>query len=1553
MTNDELPDGSTPDVSDVSVDLDPTTPGVQTTLVVAGEGEWVYDPSTGEVTFTPEPTFEDSPTPIDYVLTDLDTGETDPATITVVYEIPPVADNETSTGNTQGDTVSIDILDGDTDADGTIDPTTVDLVVPAGATDIVTDLDGDVIGFTVPGEGVWLYDDNTGELSFDPEEGYTGNPTPVDYTVDDNDGNSSNVATVTVEYTQDPPVAENDINPVATDIGDPTVINVLTNDELPDGSTPDVSDVSVDLDPTTPGVQTTLTVTGEGEWVYDPSTGEVTFTPEPTFEDSPTPIDYVLTDLDTGETDPATITVVYEIPPVADNETSTGNNQGDTVSIDILDGDTDADGTIDPTTVDLVVPVGATDVITDLDGDVIGFTVPGEGTWSYDEVTGELSFDPEEGYTGNLTPVDYTVDDNDGNTSNVATVTVEFDQDPPVANDNSSTGNDTGNPVTLDILANDTLADGSTPTPADVILDLVVPTGATDPVLGLNGNTIGFTVSGEGVWLYDEATGEMTFTPEVGFTNDPTPVDYNLTDVDTGEVTASPATITIDYEIELPVSSDDESLGNATGTTASVDILGNDMDPDGNLDPETVNLVTPTGATNIVTDADGDVIGFDVPGEGTWSYDAVTGLLEFTPIAGFVEDPTPIEYTVDDNDGNTSNVSQVTVDYIDVADLSLTKIVVDGDTTPLVGTEITFEIRVFNDGPQDATGVEVTDILPSGYDYILNSANDGFYDETTGIWTVGSIESGDSAALYIDVLVNATGDYLNVAEVTSSDVFDIDSTPDNIVGTTPAEDDEASAIVVPVIPMADLSLTKVVVDNDITPLVGSEISFEIQVFNDGPQDATGVQITDLLPSGYDYILDSATAGSYDETTGIWNVGNIDSNDSETLVIDVLVNATGDYRNITSVTSSDIADIDSTPNNIGTDPIEDDEAEATVTPVVSIADLSLTKIVVDGDTTPLVGEEITFEISVTNDGPQDATGVEVTDLLPSGFDYERNNPSTGIYNEITGIWTIGNLASGQSETLVIDVIVEPTGDYVNVAEVSASNVLDVDSTPGNGDATEDDYGMVEITPIQAEADLSLVKTVVDNEIRPEVGDEIVFQITVTNNGPDTATGVQVVDQLPVGFDFVEETLTSGTYDEVTGLWDVGTIGNNSTQSLFITVIVNEPTGADNEFINSAEVIASDQIDPNSTPDNDDITENDQDNVVVFVEEADLSLTKTVSDTNANVGDVITFTLQIDNAGADTATGVALEDILPIGYSNITNITNGGNLLDSVITWSDLEVTTAGLTITYDATVNTPTLEEGEYLNIAQITALDQFDPNSTPNNDDGDQSEDDEANSVIATPTADIGIVKTVDVANPAIGDVINFTITVTNSGSVNATSVEISESLPSGYAFNSYDASSGTYDSTTGIWTIPSVTPIDPLTTIDPESLTIEVTVLDIDDYANTAFLLSLDQIDGNTTNDSGSEFIAPVCLTIDKKFSPNGNGENEFFNIDCISSYPKNTLEIYNRWGNIVYEKEGYDNTFEGISNGRAVLNKDQELPVGTYYYVLDLGDGSEPRVGWLYIAR
>ncbi|WP_407281961.1 gliding motility-associated C-terminal domain-containing protein [Tenacibaculum maritimum] len=110
-----------------------------------------------------------------------------------------------------------------------------------------------------------------------------------------------------------------------------------------------------------------------------------------------------------------------------------------------------------------------------------------------------------------------------------------------------------------------------------------------------------------------------------------------------------------------------------------------------------------------------------------------------------------------------------------------------------------------------------------------------------------------------------------------------------------------------------------------------------------------------------------------------------------------------------------------------------------------------------------------------------------------------------------------------------------------------------------------------------------------------------------------------------------------------------------------------------------------------------------------------------------------------------------------------------------------------------------------------------------------------------------------------------------------------------------------------------------------------------------------------DTDNDGIPDYLdTDETVTIYNEFTPNGDGDNDTFYIEFIERYPNNNLEIYNRWGNLVYSKKGYDNTFKGVSNGRLNIDENSKLPVGTYFYVLDLGEsGKEPLKGWLYINR
>ncbi len=90
----------------------------------------------------------------------------------------------------------------------------------------------------------------------------------------------------------------------------------------------------------------------------------------------------------------------------------------------------------------------------------------------------------------------------------------------------------------------------------------------------------------------------------------------------------------------------------------------------------------------------------------------------------------------------------------------------------------------------------------------------------------------------------------------------------------------------------------------------------------------------------------------------------------------------------------------------------------------------------------------------------------------------------------------------------------------------------------------------------------------------------------------------------------------------------------------------------------------------------------------------------------------------------------------------------------------------------------------------------------------------------------------------------------------------------------------------------------------------------------------------------------------IPQGFSPNGDGVNDFFVIRGIKYYPNNEFQVLNRWGNLVYKEKGYNNTWDGRSAYGPKIGGD-ELPEGTYFYILDLGNGTKPYTGFIYLNR
>jgi len=237
--------------------------------------------------------------------------------------------------------------------------------------------------------------------------------------------------------------------------------------------------------------------------------------------------------------------------------------------------------------------------------------------------------------------------------------------------------------------------------------------------------------------------------------------------------------------------------------------------------------------------------------------------------------------------------------------------------------------------------------------------------------------------------------------------------------------------------------------------------------------------------------------------------------------------------------------------------------------VPTADLSLTKNVSNNN--PAASSALSYTLQLTNSGPLAATGVQVIDILPTGFDFTSSS-GTGTYDDATGIWDVGTLNNGQTVTLTINgTVTAPPGVTVtNIAEVFASDIFDADSTPNNGSTTEDDDDSAAFT-VQGIRTAGTAPTLVcpagtnvfDFRDRNEVA-------TTTVNLPNGVAGAQFTifdvdyalndfaDRLIVTGSYngntVMPTLTNGTVNYVVGnvaVGDGGSAGNSDDGNVVVT------------------------------------------------------------------------------------------------------------------------------------------------------------------------------------------------------------------------------------------------------------------------------------------------------------------------------------------------------------------------------------------------------------------
>ena len=427
----------------------------------------------------------------------------------------------------------------------------------------------------------------------------------------------------------------------------------------------------------------------------------------------------------------------------------------------------------------------------------------------------------------------------------------------------------------------------------------------------------------------------------------------------------------------------------------------------------------------------------------------------------------------------------------------------------------------------------------------------------------------------------------------------------------------ASAVATP--QQADLALGKTV--SNTTPNVGDTITYTITLSDNGPDSATNAQVTDVLPSGVSFVSATPSQGTFDSASGVWTAGTVNVGSPLTLAIQAMVMSPAPNSNTAAITHSDQFDPNPANNN------------ATVAESPQQADLVLTK--TTNDPTPNVNDTVTFTITLANLGPGSATNVAVADVLPVGLTFVSATPSTGTtYDLASGLWSVGTVDVGTPLTLLIQATVVSPNSQTNIATISHADQFD--PNPANNTAA--------VTQTPQQADLSLSKSVDDPT--PNVGETITYTVTLANNGPDSATNVQVTDLLLSGVTFVSAAPSQGTYDSATGLWSVGTVNVGSPLTLLIRATVVSP----NSQTNTATISHADQFDP--------VTDNNTASVVQTPQQADLVLTKDQSNATPNVGDTITYTVTLNNNGPDDATNVEVTDPLPAGVSFVSASTSEG-------------------------------------------------------------------------------------------------------------------------------------------------------------------------------------------------------------------------------------------------------------------------------------------------------
>lgn len=423
-----------------------------------------------------------------------------------------------------------------------------------------------------------------------------------------------------------------------------------------------------------------------------------------------------------------------------------------------------------------------------------------------------------------------------------------------------------------------------------------------------------------------------------------------------------------------------------------------------------------------------------------------------------------------------------------------------------------------------------------------------------------------------------TGDGVNSRGITVNAIHvDLTNTVLSLIGALSGDiviaQSQAEVVCNEVAGSSDLSMVKTSTPNPVQ--VNSTLTYTLTVTNDGPDEATGVTVTDILPASFTIGTITPSQGTCNPlvgTTLTCNLGTIANGGNATVTIEATPTQTGVIAN-TAVVSGDQPDPDPTDNSsTESTTVEGSAGEP------SDADLSVSK--TSSPNPVIVNQNLTYSIAVSNLGPDPVTDAEVVDTLPGDVTFVSANPEQGSCNEAAGVVTCAIGAMDPGDSVVITLTVTPTaiGDAVNSITVSSS--LNDPNTANNSDT--------ETTAVEDEpesADISVTKAGSPNPAT--VNEELTYTVTVSNSGPDVAANVVLTDTLPTGAIFVSANPEQGTCDHVAGVvtCSLDNIAGGSDVVTTIIVIPTIPGVASNNVTVVSDVDDPDPGDNSDTEDTD--------------------------------------------------------------------------------------------------------------------------------------------------------------------------------------------------------------------------------------------------------------------------------------------------------------------------------------------------------------------------------